>query len=815
MLFRKMLREIRMNPGQFISIFLLAAIAIMLFSTFQSSTLGSARALKQMRSECNTADVWMYGEDFSKDDLAAVRELDDVNDAQLRMSITAKSADQGNAQVDVYFEEENKVSMPEVLKGEDFDPSDTDGLWLSKTFADAWDLQPGDSFAYVYNGVTVEKTIRGLIASPEYIYQCADDDLSTDLSNIAYVYMSYRGFPVREYLQNQIRNGKVTAEDLKDKLSSFDSYGISADDITQDMMLQILARFSDEKLFSMLPYTQLIFTTDKADVFSIEQEVSDAIDGNYAVYIDNTSIPGIKKFDDEMNQHRQFSYGFSLIFVLIALLVIVTSTKRMVEQQRTQIGTLNAMGVKRWKIALHYISYSFAVSALGSAVGLIIGVKLLGHWFVQLFRQWYMLPGWHAVYSPVFIAMAAATVIICCLTAWLSCRRLLKVHPSEALRPAPPKAGKRCIFERLPFWHRLRFHTQYDLRDISRSKLRTFMAIFGTACGMMLTVCALGCNDTLANVEEWSFEKLQDYKYEALLSETVSGQKADSLAEQYDGELVMSGSVEIATKNHALHDDRKTGSITVIEGKGLYNVTNTDLQVVSLKPGTVALSMKTTRALGISKGDTVWWHIYDENEWHESEVSLINRAPTVSGITILRDDFEDLDEKYEPAMLVSDNAISKDNDVFTAVHDRSDVLEAFEQSMQIMNTLVYLLLAFSALLVIIVLYNSGNLSFNERIREFATLKVLGYRSERIRRLLSLQNVWLTVIGMIIGAPFGKILLQYMMDSNGDSYDYVAAISAKYYIIAAAFVLVVSLAVSFMFSKRIKRLDMVGALKGAE
>ena len=127
MLFRKMLREIRMNPGQFISIFLLATIAMMLFSTFQSSTIGSARALKQMRSDCALADVWMYGEDFSEDDLAAVRALDDVNDAQLRMSITAKSADQGNAQVDVYFEEENKVSMPEVLKGEDFDPSDTEG----------------------------------------------------------------------------------------------------------------------------------------------------------------------------------------------------------------------------------------------------------------------------------------------------------------------------------------------------------------------------------------------------------------------------------------------------------------------------------------------------------------------------------------------------------------------------------------------------------------------------------------------------------------------------------------------------------------
>ena len=166
-------------------------------------------------------------------------------------------------------------------------------------------------------------------------------------------------------------------------------------------------------------------------------------------------------------------------------------------------------------------------------------------------------------------------------------------------------------------------------------------------------------------------------------------------------------------------------------------------------------------------------------------------------------------------MLVTDEKIKDDSRYITAVHDRRTVKESFESNMEMMYLMVYLLMGFSALLVVIVLYNSGNLSFNERVREFATLKVLGYRSERIRRLLTLQNCWLSLIGILIGAPFGRVLLQYMLDSNGDSYDYIAVIGTKSYIIAGAFVLLVSVLVSFMFSKRIKRLDMAGALKGAE
>ena len=135
--------------------------------------------------------------------------------------------------------------------------------------------------------------------------------------------------------------------------------------------------------------------------------------------------------------------------------------------------------------------------------------------------------------------------------------------------------------------------------------------------------------------------------------------------------------------------------------------------------------------------------------------------------------------------------------------------------MDIVNVLIYIMMIFSAICVVVVLYNSGSLSFNERVKELATLKVLGFQSGAIRKMMSRQNMWLSLIGIILGAPFGKASFNMMMNSNGENFDYNLSIRPLAYIEAGVFVLIVSVLVSFMFSKRIRKLDMVEVLKGVE
>jgi putative ABC transport system permease protein len=184
---------------------------------------------------------------------------------------------------------------------------------------------------------------------------------------------------------------------------------------------------------------------------------------------------------------------------------------------------------------------------------------------------------------------------------------------------------------------------------------------------------------------------------------------------------------------------------------------------------------------------------------------------------MLREDYEAADMTFRPVMLVSKNNCENvaGKDCVSAVHSMKDLIEAFDRMMEVMNLLVYFMVIFSVLLIVIVLYNSGNLSFNEREKEFATLKVLGFKSGAVRRLLSTQNLWLSMIGMICGLPLGLVPLQAMMDSNGDAVDWPCYISPLTYIISAIFVMTVSVLVSFLFSRRIKRIDMVEVLKGME
>ena len=825
MLFRKMLREFKSNFGLFFSIFLLSALAIAMFCTMEGHVLSQNAAREKYHEECNLSDLWMYGEGFTQDELDEIRALDFVEAAQLRMSVSGTTPDFSGVQVDMFLERENVVNTPYLVKGEEFNPEDTEGIWLANAFAVRRNLDVGDDFTIEYNGVTFTKKIKGLVESAEYEYRQADGDADVYLENIAIVFMSYDAFPIRDYVTHLIESEKITARKIADntkildeKLEQLKAAGLTVDDITQDMLLEIAENMSDEKLAKLMPYTQMIIRTKDGGALAHEDEVAKAIDYDYSAIIDRKSVQGIVRLDSELEQHQAFAYVFVVIFVGIAVLVIATSMGRIVEKQRTQIGTMNALGMKRWKIVLHYISYSFLVSVLGVVVGLIFGVGLGAPALMSMFEQYYIVPGLHSVFHPLYIVISLGIVAVCSLSCFLSCRKVLGIKPAEALRPAAPKQGKKCIFERLPFWEKLSFNTQYNLRDISRAKLRAFMGIVGTAVGMLLMLYGVGCNQLVDIMTDLNFNKIYTTEYQVKLSADAKLADVDGLSDSLDGELVMTDAVEISKVKNASSSEKKKEIVTVIEGKGLYNLIDVNNEITQLVPGTVGISRKLAEDMGIKVGDTIYWHIYSKNEWHEAVVGSIYRSCESQGIAYLRDDYEKTGAEYAPTLLMTDDGSAHDASALkyvTSVNSRSDMIAAYEKSMEVVNIMVYMMVIFSTVMIVVVLYNSGSLSFNERVKELATLKVMGLQSSQIRHLLTVQNIWLSVIGIIIGTPLGNISLNAMMNSNGENFDYSLSVPVIDYIISGILVLVVSVLVSFMFSSRIKKLDLVETLKGVE
>ncbi len=764
MLRRKMLRDIKANFAQFFSIMLLSLIAMWCYTGFQANVVGGNKARETFERDCAFADGWIYGAGFGDDQLRKIKDINGINKAQLRTEVLGKADEKFNtAEMYCYFQDCAQVTIPQTVAGADFDPDDPDGLWLFSRFAETWDIKVGDKFTVHVMGLDIEKEVKGLIVTPEYEFACASTDTDSDFHNIGFAYLSAKVLPEEMRISNEI-----------------------------------------------------IFTCDGKSL-SYEDSIATALDNDYAYLADRNSIRGWYQLSDELSQHDSFSYIFSFVFVAIALLVIITTMKRMIAQQRTQIGTLNALGMKKSKILTHYLSYSFFLSVIGCALGIVLGIFTFGKLMVDMFSQFYTIPGWQPGFSYKSIIVAAVLVLICTSTSYLSCKQILKIHPSEALRPAAAKTAKPCIFEKLPFWDKLSFNARYNLRDISRSKMRAFMGIFGTCMGMMIMELGLGAYDTVDYVRDWYFHDIQNYEYQVILSDSCSPEQAEELKNDTSGELVAMSAVSIAAKDHPTSDGIISCKLAVTESEGLYCVSDTELNTTPIPEGTVALTMKQAKKLGLSVGDMVYWKTASGSKWNESKIGLISRHPNITGITMLREDFEAAGETFRPVMLVSkencDNAA--DRNYVSAVHSMKDLIAAFDKMMEIMNLLVYFMVIFSVLLIVIVLYNSGNLSFNEREKEFATLKVLGFRSSAIRRLLSTQNLWLSIVGVICGLPLGRVPLQAMMDSNGDAIDWPCYIAPSTFLIAAIFVMAVSVLVSFLFSRRIKRIDMVEVLKGME
>lgn len=765
MLFKKMLRDIRSNFAQFFSIFILSVVAMWCFTGLQANVIGGTSARNKFNEKSNFANGWIYSGGFDNEQLDKVKSIDKVKSAQLRTEVLGKAEEEYNsAEIYCYFQDQASVTVPYTMSGSDYDPDDSDGIWLFYRFADAWKLEIGRKFKVNVMGQEIEKEIKGFIHTPEYEYVCATSDTDTDYHNIGFAYLSTKAIP-------------------------------------KDMQV----------------FNEIIYTCD-GDPLKLESDISEALDEKYSFIADRKSIRGYNQLTDELNQHDSFSYIYSFVFLSIAILVIVTTMKRMIAHQRVQIGTMNALGMKKRKIMLHYLSYSFVISAVGAALGVFLGVKTLGAMMVKIFGGTaYSVPDWKPGFNYKSFVFAAVIVMICTASSYLSCKQILKIQPSEALRPAYAPNARKCIFEKLFFWNKLGFNTRYNLRDISRSKMRSFMGIFGTCAGMLLMSLGLGSYDTVDNVRSWYFSNIQNYSYQVILKDNCDLTDAETLENEKNGELISMSSISIAADPHPVSDDIISASLAVTEGKQLYCISDTDLNARKLEKGTVALTMKQAAKLGLSEGDNVYWKRTSDNEWNVNKIGFISRHPSIMGITMLREDYEAAGFEFSPYLFVSNEDCSdiENRSFVSAVHSMEDLKAAFDSNMEIMNLLVYVMIAFSVLLIIIVLYNSGNLSFNEREKEFATLKVMGFRSSSIRRLLSTQNLWLSVIGVICGLPLGRAALQAMMDSNGDSVDWPCVVYPLSYILSAIFVMAISLLVGFMFAKRIKRIDMVEVLKGME
>ncbi|MGN0521078.1 MAG: ABC transporter permease, partial [Eubacterium sp.] len=502
---------------------------------------------------------------------------------------------------------------------------------------------------------------------------------------------------------------------------------------------------------------------------------------------------------------------FPIAFLLIAVLAIITSMNRLINNQRTQIGTLKALGFSKAKITIHYVNYGFWVSLIGSVLGCVAGPLTLPYLFYDSMSCYYTLPEWKTGFDISFILVAAATVLACTLTTFFTVFGMLGDTPATTLRPKAPKNFKLTKIEKSKLWGKSNFNFRWNWRNFIRGKARTIMGIVGTVSCMALLVCAFSMYDCMDDMEKWMYNEIQVSQTRLTLDSSSSVSDAENIAKEVDGELIMTDAIEVRANGK-----KKTQTVTVVDGSGCFYITDTNRKQITPDDDTIALSFKTVQALGLKEGDEFEWHIYTSDKWVKSKITVISKTPMNQGMVITRNTLEKLGYDFTPTYVDTLNSLTDyQNEHISNVLTADEMHNFWDNYMETMNLMVGILILFALILAVIVLYNLGQLTFTEKERENATLKVIGFSTGKILSLNLSQNLIFAVIGVIFGTPCGLWLVKAMVDSAGDEFDMMIKISIPSFLICAAITIGVSLLVSLMFAKNIKRLDMVSSLKGVE
>jgi putative ABC transport system permease protein len=759
---KKILREIKLNKMQFFNIFIMVFLGVFVFAGVHAYMDGMKISGDKYYESNNLQDIWLSGENFTDEDLKNVKEISNVKNAERILNIRTELENYKDVSLDTNFIETNEISKMYIVDGEEFS-KDKKGVWLDSYLAKNLDLKVGDEITFKYKDYEMKEKILGLITVPDHIYSVKDEStIFPTHKDFGFIYLSVNEFPIQDYM---IYN-------------------------------QIIVDVDD---------------TDKIDETkrNIENNIKSAI-----AVTDRNASSSYQSYNSEIEEGETYSKVFTFLFLFIAILSVVTTMNRFVKKQRTQIGTLKALGFKNRKIIKHYVSYGFYVSLLASILGLILGKYVLGAFFLNMEAQYFEIPVYNTILISSVYILALIVVVLITIVTYLSCRGILKESAVDALRTEIPKV-KNTKFDLTTkgIFKKSSISTRWNLRDIGRNKSRSIMAVVGIIGCTMLLVCAFGMLDTMNSYLDWEFNKISNFEYKLSLSNNYTNEQLEKLTDKYGNSTSETLGIEI--KNG---DKKEANTLVVNDAKDYLKYTNHNREYMDLKDDGIYITEKLSKKYNLNIGDTISWHIFGDNTWYTCKIVGLNRDPQNQNLNMTRKYYETLGLTYRADSLYTNENLSetKSLDGVDIIQSKANLQEGMESMLDTMKTMITILIVVSAILGFVIIYNLGILSFTEKQYQFATLKVLGFKNQQIKKIFIKQNLWLSIIGIVLGLPLGFIMVDYIFKSAlGENYDFSASIKPLSYLLASGGSLIVAIFVNKVLSRKVKTIDMVTSLKGNE
>lgn len=794
--------EIKKTKNRFISIMIIVALGVAFFAGICSTEPDMRLSADKFYDDGNLMDIRVLSSVGITDDI--VKEIEKTDGVK-----TAKGAYLADF-INRIGDKEGVVSLQSYTKGinepvmqEGKMPREDNECIVEKNYAKNYDLKIGDEITLTSgNDIPAEMSIKettfkitGIYTSPYYIGR---DRGTTTIGNgkIDGVVM------VNEevFLQPVYSTCYVIVEGAKEKEAYTDEY----DKIVEEVKARI-------------------------------EDFAEGLDGTYYV-LDRTSIQTYGEFDQDAQRIGNIGKVIPVVFFIVAALVSLTTMTRMVEEQRTQIGTLKALGYTKAEVAGKYIKYALLASVIGSLIGGIFGSLVLPRVIINAYGMLYNL---EAVLTPInvfyFTLACGVAVILVTLATVFSCYRELMDHPAALMRPEPPKKTKKILLEHISFiWNRINFSGKSTIRNLVRYKKRLFMTLFGISGCMALLVVGFGVKDSINSIVAIQYDELHMYDTVLGLENNLSEENRQSIESLLSSNSDVRDYIFIRNSSLTLEgeDTSLTGYVYVAEDTAKF----TDFiklrdrfehESYVMNDDSIMISEKAADKLGVEKGDTINL-VFGDTDRYQVVIGEVVENYVYHNIYMTQAMYESLIGSTEPnEILISLTDEGKENEEaiieellkcsgVSGVSYIDKMRSGFEDMLGSMDVIIAVIIIAAGGLAFIVLYNLNNINISERRRELATLKVLGFYDIEVSQYIYRENVIITAIGIIIGAFLGVLLHRFVIvTAEVDMVMFGRNVEWLSFVWSSLLTILFAVIINISMHYKLKKVDMATSLKSVE
>ena len=787
---KKFWRDLGEAKGQFLSVLVVVMIGVMFYTGMNSALAAVGGAGDRYFKEYGLADIFSTVIRAPEGAVDRVAAIPGVKQAEGRVVQDARiSVGDSDAIVRLISLPDQKrdiINDIRLTTGGYFSAEGGNQCIVSENFFKANGLATGQTIEPIINGNRVKLKVVGTEQSPEYTYEIRDvSDLVPDPKKFGLIYVK------KSYLQS-VTGFEGAVNDISVLL---DKNG-DGKTVTEEMK-KMLQQYGESS------------TVERKDQLSYNM------------------------FHSDVENLKSMGSAFPMLFFIASAVIIYITMTRMIENQRTQMGVLKALGYSDREIMLHYQTYPVLVGVLGSILGSLAGIFVVGKAMIHLYNTYYNLPMEDTeAHWELLLPASLLALIFCVAAGWNACRKELRLVPAESMRPKPPASGRKILLENFSlFWKRINFSWKIILRNIFRNKRRSAMASVGIVFSMMLILMAMGYRNSVDYLMNVQFHQIQKFDLKVSFSKVMN---ADELNYLRSIDHVQSVEPVLETGMELTNGWRKKdiGLIALDTDSKLYGVLDAQGSRAAIPETGILLPGRLMESLGLKTGDKAYLRsFYPGKNDEKDKKPVIVRGSTLEMLgqnavcstdslnyllgegTVVNAAYLKLENSGSEAEVTRS---LKEIASVGNVQSKAEIISNMQQTMGTMTSMIGIMILGAGILTFAVIYNITNINIFERRREIATLSVLGFTTGELKSLIFNENFFLGAFGALMGILPGKLLMESVINMAATDTMWLPAIlNPGSYWIAVLLIGVFTVTANLLLGKKVREIDMVESLKSAE